>query len=92
MNEWHKIAKKFGVRVSKPVDGYHPESLYLSFTGETVMGVYFYPKENRIRLRRPGFQWVEGDWAMAIAIAITRTYGFDYENCELTRTIRSFKD
>jgi hypothetical protein len=81
------LAGMFGVHVGKPAE---PEEdfLYLSADGESVRSVYYSPSKNILRLRRPGFQYIKGDHAVAIAVALRGHYGFNYESGGLTDTIR----
>ncbi len=83
------VAKKFGVHVNAIDESFEGHlQYYLSFRGESVQGVYFVPDLNKFRLRRPGFDFLDGDCASAIAIALIRYYGFDYQSGDLVNTIR----
>lgn len=83
-----ELAKMFAVRVENCRESGCERALFFSFEGESVEGVYFYEHVKDVRLRKPSFEWVRGDYAVAIAIAMIRHYGFDYSSGPLTKTIR----
>lgn len=84
-----KIAKMFGVRVEKNPQKFESfiEKGVITLTGVdgTVECVYFNPKTNKIRLRKPGYGFIDGDFADAICLALTRC---ERGNVNLCKTIR----
>ncbi len=89
LEEIRAVAEKFGVSAQVYDDGCEGQvQYYLLFEAESVEGVYFIPDQNKIRLRKPEFSIVDGDCASAIAIAVIRHYGFNYQSGNLVKTIR----
>ncbi len=79
-----KIANKFSVRVEAKSDV--PGCISLCAEGETVESVYFNRQTSCMRLRKPSWPWQCGDFAEAIAMALTRSNPVRLK--KLTQTIR----
>ena len=79
-----KIAKKFSVHVTTKSDV--PGCVSICADGESVESVYFNLQTGFMRLRKPSWPWHRGDFAEAIALALTKRNPDRLKN--LTRTIR----
>ena len=75
-----KVAAKFGVRAKIETDGDYVGFMTLYGPGETVECSIFDLKHGKVRLRKRSFPPIDGDFAVAIAVALTRSYSGAYYN------------
>jgi hypothetical protein len=87
-----RIAAKFSVRIANEppavelLNSYDGCIVLVYIQSDVVENVLFDEKRGRVRLLKLDRDWIEGDYAVAIAVALTRRY--PGPNDQLVDTIR----